>query len=221
VTGIGHEVDKSIADLVADYHAHTPTEAAQVVTQNWRGMAEYLAEMQVRQDRALRGLVVDARQRLSHVCRHEFFRRPMDQVNTLRQVLDDRERQLRSALQARIWNMRRSLVRIEEAVSAHNPAVRLAQLRQRMDSARQRLGYAAAVYSERRRARLESLERELRAVSPESVLRRGYSLTTLKKSGVVVRSVQQIRGSEIVMTRLADGTFESIAEDPKQPTLFK
>ena len=42
VTGIGHEVDTSIADLVADYHAHTPTEAAQVVTQNWRTVHDEL-----------------------------------------------------------------------------------------------------------------------------------------------------------------------------------
>ena len=54
VTGIGHEVDTSIADLVADHHAHTPTEAAQVVTAHWRGAREAVEFAGVRLGRALR-----------------------------------------------------------------------------------------------------------------------------------------------------------------------
>lgn len=221
VTGIGHEVDTSIADLVADHHAHTPTEAAQVLTQNWRGMNRYLEEMRERLDRSIRTHVDDARQRISHLCRHEFFRRPMDSVNARRQLLDDLERQLRSTLKSRIWDHRQALARIQEILAAHNPAVRIAQHSQRLDGAQQRLGYAAGVYVERKRSRLDSLERELRAISPQAVLRRGYSLTTLKKSGAVVRSAGQLKGGEILITRVSDGIFRSIAEDPQQPELFE
>ena len=80
VTGIGHEVDTSIADLVADYHAHTPTEAAQVVTLNstrrpgtWCGSRQRL-----RRGRAQP--VQDARHRLCTVEQHETFRRPLVRV---------------------------------------------------------------------------------------------------------------------------------------------
>ena len=113
------------------------------------------------------------------------------------------------------------MARIEDSFAAHSPVARVAQLRQRLDGARQRLRYAAGIYAERRRSRLDSLDRELRAVSPQAVLRRGYSLTTLKKSGVVVRNVDQVKGGEILITRVADGTFRSIAEDPRQPELFE
>jgi exodeoxyribonuclease VII large subunit len=220
VTGIGHEVDVSIADLVADHHAHTPTEAAQVVTANWRDIREFLSELRLRLGRVVRNQVQDCRHRLNHVRRHEFFRRPTDRVNLLRQVLDDRERQLRIAMNTRVWNLRRDLAEMEESLAAHSPAVHVARLKQQMIHARQRLRYAAGVYVERRRLRLDSRERELRAVSPESVLRRGYSLTTLKKTGVVVRSVEQIKGGEALVTRVTDGIFESTTDDPKQPKLF-
>src|SRR3954454_16890325 len=81
VTGIGHEVDTSVADLVADYHAHTPTEAAQVVTAHWRAVADVVDTAGVRLGRGLRNVVQHARQRLISIQRHEFFRRPTDRIN--------------------------------------------------------------------------------------------------------------------------------------------
>jgi exodeoxyribonuclease VII large subunit len=221
VTGIGHEIDTSIADLVADHHAHTPTEAAQVVTANWRGIGDYVDGLRDRLRRRVREQLADARRRLDHVRRHEFFRRPASQVNSLRQLLDDRQRQLDAVMNRRLWDLRRDLREVEEALAAHSPAVRVARLRQQMVHASQRLTYAANVARERRRTRLDSLERELRAVSTDSVLRRGYSLTTLKKTGAVVRSVAQVKGGETLLTRVTDGTFESTAADPRQPKLFE
>ena len=94
VTGIGHEVDVSIADLVADHHAHTPTEAAQVITAQWRGVNDRVQSCGGRLLRVVRQVVSDATQRLKGIERHEAFRRPMDRVNVLRQLLDDRQRSL-------------------------------------------------------------------------------------------------------------------------------
>ena len=92
VTGIGHEVDVSIADLVADHHAHTPTEAAQVITAHWRGAGDHLNRSTGRLRRALQTIVADATQRLRAIERHETFRRPFDRINSLRQLLDERQR---------------------------------------------------------------------------------------------------------------------------------
>jgi len=220
VTGVGHEVDVSIADLVADYHAHTPTEAAQVVTANWRGVGDAVDVLKVRLNRVVRERIINARHRVDSLCRHEFFRRPMDQVNSLRQVVDDRHRELIVTMNRRVWDLQRDLREIEEALCAHSPQMLVARLAQRLVGHEQRLRYAAAVQFERRKGRVEAMERELRALSPDSVLKRGFSMTTLKKDGVVVRSAKQIKGGEKLVTRLADGTIESVAEDPKQPKLF-
>ena len=81
VTGIGHEVDVSIADLVADHHAHTPTEAAQVITGQWRLAADQLDGGRRRLARVLRTMLSDLGQRLRSIERHEAFRRPTDRVN--------------------------------------------------------------------------------------------------------------------------------------------
>jgi exodeoxyribonuclease VII large subunit len=115
---------------------------------------------------------------------------------------------------------RQSVGRAETALAAKHPRHVLRLADQRLCGAAERLKCAAAVQRERRRARVDALERELRAVSPEAVLRRGYSVTTLKKDGTLVRNAAQIKGGERLVTRLADGVVESVAEDPKQPGLF-
>jgi exodeoxyribonuclease VII large subunit len=67
---------------------------------------------------------------------------------------------------------------------------------------------------------VDAIERALGALSPQAVLERGFSMTTLK-NGTIVRSRSQIAGGQKIVTRVADGTFESIAEDPNQPGLFE
>jgi exodeoxyribonuclease VII large subunit len=60
----------------------------------------------------------------------------------------------------------------------------------------------------------------LRAISPTAVLARGYSITTLKRDGSIVRSAAALKGGERLLTKLAEGEVESIAQDGKQGVLF-
>src|SRR5207237_4940121 len=80
ITGIGHEVDVSIADLAADYHAHTPTEAAQVITARWRTARADIEANLLRLRREMRAKYDDCRRRLLAVQRHEIFRRPLERI---------------------------------------------------------------------------------------------------------------------------------------------
>ena len=266
VTGIGHEVDCSIADLVADYHAHTPTEAAQVAIAQWRAVAEALASAGSRLRRGLAVCLSDARQRLAAVERHETFRRPLDRVNRLRQLVDDREKSLLHAQLSRLHQLQRQVGQLAERLEERRPARvvgrmreelaavagrlagamsrRLGAARRRLDAGVERLhdrhprhavrlhhqqllGAAArldrGLQNEHRRLRerVEALAGHLQAIGPQQVLARGYSITTLKKDGHVLRSPDQLTGGEVLVTRLADGSVESVARDPKQPGLFE
>jgi exodeoxyribonuclease VII large subunit len=266
VTGIGHEVDTSIADLAADYHAHTPTEAAQVVTARWRGARDVVDASGLRLSRAVRAMVQHARQRLVGCERHEVFRRPLHRVMALRQLLDDRQRALAMAAGDRLVTLQRRvdalasalqrtppevilsrkrewLVVIEQAVS-NFMALHLRQARERVNDSAARMGTrhprgALALASQRieslaerlRRGvdnvwrrdhqRVDGLERHLAAVSPEGVLKRGYSITTRKKDGGIVRRPQDVRVGERIVTRIAEGQVESVVDDAMQPRLFE
>jgi exodeoxyribonuclease VII large subunit len=220
VTGIGHEVDVSIADLVADYHAHTPTEAAQIVTQRWRTVHDELDAAALRLRRCLRASVQDARQRLNSIERHAAFRRPLDRINQLRVRLDDRQRSLAQALSDRLRRWERDVVAREARLRRHDPQHRIALIKQRLIDAHRRLIARGAARLREISLRVEKIDAQLHALSPQAVLRRGYSITTLKRGGKVVRSIDQVKPGDALITRVTDGDIESTVEDQRQPKLF-
>ena len=266
VTGIGHEIDTSIADLCADYFAHTPTEAAQVVTQHWRMAADAVATGAIRLRRGLAAIVYDVRQQLAGVERHEFFRRPLDRVGQLRQLIDDRQRALSMAIHHRLHTAERQVAVINDRLQRHRPQEVLARRRQQVEGLRHSLGEALSQLLrrasdrlqcmvlqlreshprhrvelhrqqttgleqrltmagrrdiERRQTSLTAIEGRLNALSPQSVFRRGYTMTTLKKTGAVIRNASELRERDRIVTRFAEGTRESIVTDGRQLPLFE
>ncbi|HEX5244347.1 MAG TPA: exodeoxyribonuclease VII large subunit [Tepidisphaeraceae bacterium] len=265
ITGIGHEVDVSIADLVADHHAHTPTEAAQVAIAQWREAATDIEQFRTRLSRAMAAMVQDARQSLRAIERHETFRRPMDTVHNYRQFLDDRQRALSMAMVSRLHSSQsmlrersdhiaarfpRFLQALREKISGFDVALqtrmtqRLARAGRRVaaDAARlachdprqvlqlrsedlnakaHRLERAASLDVQRRYAKLTALERQLESISPRNVLQRGYTLTYRKQGQLLLKSQQQIKPGDRLVTHFADGQVESVAQDTKQLPLFE
>ena len=220
ITGIGHETDVSIADLVADYHAHTPTEAATYVTRAWSRADETLGAVGLRLLRETRRVVADARSQVSSIARHELFRRPGAIFDLARQRLDDQSDRLSRALNDRLREARSRLDRSAAALAQHPPGRRLGRARDTIDARADALGGSIRRQVSQRRSTLDGLDARLRALSPLNVLQRGYSITTLKRDGTLVRDGANVRGGEVLVTRLADGTVESVAKDGKQPELF-
>jgi exodeoxyribonuclease VII large subunit len=243
ITGIGHEVDVSIADLAADYHAHTPTEAAQVLTQNWRAARQLVEQGDTLLLTRVRRLLKQATEQLLSLRRHEAFRRPMDViVRTRQQRIDDAAKNLKLAVHLRLQATRERLSQLDSRLQVHRPTALLAGLRQRVDDAaarlaerhprhalrqlrdrseelHRRLGVAMKTTLSRQAARLDALTRELDAVGPLQVLARGYSITMRRRDRQIIRSVKEIQPGDRMITRFADGEHEWTAGDG-QMTLF-
>lgn len=265
VSGIGHEVDVSIADLVADYHAHTPTEAAQVITRQWKNARTEMDVTITRIARSALQKVGSARQRFLAIARHEVFRRPTDRIAQMRQLADDRARNLRMLAGQRVQSLRRALRAMEDRFQHVRPQTKLARRRDQLiqsDRTLSRLTFARLrIAGERLRVlasrlgavdpradihlrmnecrsadarlrasiaqglklRMRTLEgqsRHLNAVGPENVLKRGYSITILKRTGQIVQDASAVREGDRLVTRVATGEVESLADDPKQRRLF-
>jgi exodeoxyribonuclease VII large subunit len=173
ITGIGHEVDTSIADLTADYWAHTPTEAAQVLIRNWRGAPGAIEFAGERLQRTLRNLVRESRQRLWSAERHELFRRPTDRINQLRQLLDDRQRALELEMSRLTGSRREALHEISARLEKQGPASIVSRLRSRLGDAEQQLSLAKHARMLVERDRLARLAHRLAARHPENAARLG------------------------------------------------
>lgn len=178
ITGIGHEVDVSIADLVADYHAHTPTEAAQVVAGRWQRARSDLSMTGTRLRTGMRSLVAQQRNWVDGIARHEMFRRPMDYVDRLRQQVDDRQRDLERAMANRLkntgWRLRELGLKLEQ----NRPSAIVSRMRQSIITRELRLHQAVRSQLQRHSSAIQRLTARIQQRHPRHAVH--LSATQLK-----------------------------------------
>ncbi len=220
ITGIGHETDVSIADLVADHWAHTPTEAATFAISHWRDVAEVLIGCSQQLRRYTLNLLENRQQRLIAVQRHEFFRRPKNLIDRLRMHVDRQQQAFALSMHRLVQSRFRRLDELAHRLHRNGPAVALATARTKIDRMQIALPQTVRAELRRRADRLEALRQRLESVNPQQVLRRGYTLTMLKKSGQLISSASGLKPGQSILTRFQDGEVDSTVDDPRQPRLF-
>jgi exodeoxyribonuclease VII large subunit len=185
VSAVGHEVDVTVADLVADVRAATPTHAAQLVVPVKEELQERLAALRARLTRSmLEG--VSARRRELRALRAELSD-PAHLLSQQRHRLDDLAHRAEGAVRARA---RAERVRLEPArarLASAEPRARLRKLVRRAEDAARRLGRWQAVTFPRERLRLERLQARLEPANVARMLERGFALV-LDGSRLVTQS---------------------------------
>ena len=185
VAAVGHEIDFTIADFVADLRAPTPSAAAELIVRDVVDLRRHLDAHARGIGRELLNRMRDAQQRLDHA--HE----------TLRRCLDHK-----------IDNYRGALAHAVAVLQARSPVRELMFRRNRFGDLQRRLGESPARVLEKARHRFQKIEGILRVLGPDATLRRGYSITT-DAHGKLIRSVAAVRAKMKIKTRVTDGEFES------------
>jgi len=207
ISAVGHEIDFTICDFVADLRAPTPSAAAELVVGCKEAFQEALAQNQRRQTAVIQRALETARHRLERAAQSYVFREPANAVARHRQRLDAVENRLgqllRSALQSRQqtldWLGGRLQQRSRYAVQ---------EGRQVLQDTSGKMGNALKMTCQSHRHDVKRLEMQLRALSPLAVLQRGYSVTRLA-DGRLVGRVDQLAESDDLVTQLADGIVKS------------
>jgi exodeoxyribonuclease VII large subunit len=190
VTAVGHEIDFSIADFVADLRAATPSVAAEIITEGVFSSLEF---------------VQDAPSRLRQLARRNWEHKADDfGALAARLARLHPRRRLEEAYQ-RLDDLQSGLLR-----SLKHTARARGQVLQSL--AGRFLRAKPSCRLPLRREALRQLERRLRALGPEQVLARGYSLTTDAATGKVLRDAAQVAVGQKMKTRLAKGEVKSTAE---------
>jgi len=211
VAAIGHETDTTIAELVADVRAATPTQAAVRVAPDRAALVEQIDRAQTRLRVGLERFVAHERQRLRAAARHPIFTDPKGALRSPRERLAGRTSALRSALRERVGRERLRLERLTVRLSRVRPEAVQAVRQARLASAEKRLAHAMAQSIAHRRDGLDALDRALRISGPPSVLQRGYSITQ-RADGTVVLRPEDVRAGERLRTRLKEGHVGSVVE---------
>ena len=185
VSAIGHEIDFTIADFVADLRAPTPSAAAELIVPDIGDLRRHLDAHSRAIGRELLNRMRDAQQRLDHA-----------------------RETLRRCLEYKIENYRRGLAHALVTLQARSPARELMLRRNRFGDLQRRLRESPLRILDNARHRFQKIEGILRVIGPEATLRRGYSITT-DESGKLIRSVAVVRSKMKIKTRVSDGEFRS------------
>ena len=185
VSAVGHEIDFTIADFVADVRAPTPSAAAELAVREKSTLEEELSRYEQRLKQGLKTVVQEFRLRLNRAAHSYVFREPENLLLRHRQKIQGLETQMGSLLRF---------------------GVRQAQ--QRTDELGMVMQHRMEQRAKHDRQKLQGLEGQLRMLNPLAVLGRGYSLTR-KADGTVVRTIDAVEVGETIATQFADGKVVS------------
>ncbi len=127
ISAVGHEIDVSIADLVADRRALTPTEAAQIAVPDIREVKSELLDAQSRLQGSLRFLSQQARNYLDAIANRRVFQHPVELLNKPRRLVDEQEQRLTRSIQSRCERSREQLRTVAAQLDALSPLKVLAR----------------------------------------------------------------------------------------------
>ena len=205
VSAVGHEVDFTTADFVADQRAPTPSVAAELVSPDKDEWLTRVSHLQTRSGRHIQQDLIDRRQQLNWLNKRLQLRHPGQYLRQQVQRLDEFEQRIRLSIQSNFSNLQSSLheklARLKQATPGH----RIARYALQQHGLLQRLNTATGILLEGRKQQLAAACRTLDAVSPLATLERGYAIVTRPADRKIIRKASSVKEGEQVETRLADG----------------
>ncbi len=213
ISGVGHEVDFTIADFAADVRAPTPSAAAELVVPDSQEWLKTIRTLAARLQQSLRRGLDDRRERLRWLTGRAALVSPVARLTQQMQSLDDLEDRLMRGMRQRLTELRADFVEQRSLLWQLSPIARVREAAQRHQSLLARLNAAELQQLRSARERLMPLIRTLQAVSPLATLDRGYAIVS-RDGGAILRNAELAPPGTIIEARLAVGTLRAKVEGP-------
>lgn len=210
ISAVGHEIDTTISDYVADMRAPTPSAAAELVSPNTQELHSKVTQLINRLNNAFKHSIADKRALATQLQHRLNLCHPRNQLNQKAQRLDELSIALQQAMQSRLYQQERTLNNLTPRLMRQSPDKKLAQASHQLSQLQARLNQAIQQQLQQANNSLALQASKLDSVSPLNVLARGYSITKTQQ-GKVVKSVGQIKAGDVLVTELFDGSVESTA----------
>ena len=208
VSAVGHEIDTTISDYVADVRAATPSAAAELVSPNTQELHGKVIELINRLNNAFKHDMADKRALATELQHRLNLCHPRNQLNQKTQRLDELTIALQQGMRNRLYQQERTLNNLTPRLMRQSPDKKLSQASHQLMQIQTRLEQAMQHKLQHAQNSLALQASRLDSVSPLNVLARGYSITKTQQ-GKVIKSVDHIKTGDVLITELADGAIKS------------
>ncbi|AGI48023.1 exodeoxyribonuclease VII, large subunit [Thermoplasmatales archaeon BRNA1] len=214
ISSVGHETDFTLSDFAADLRAATPTAAAEQAVRDSKEIKDELTQYTVRMNKALTTVTERMRGRFVFLDGKLDPRRAREMVERLGMELDNCEMRSKAAVEGSVSEMHRRFVLIQ---NSPEPALRQIVASKRSDAGYlfQRMDPAVTGIIRRKQSQEETVSAKVDALSPYSVLDRGYSFVA-GPDGRALTSVKSIEVGSKVTIRMRDGKAEAAVTDKEE-----
>lgn len=208
ISGVGHEVDFTISDFVADLRAPTPSAAAELVSPDQQELLTSLAY--TRQDllRHMQQHIYQAQHKLSLA--KSRLQHPQEKLRHIKSSLEHLQEKLNMCLQQRLLQKSAQLQSSKHRLLKLNLAAQVTQHQQQLKHQHYLLNKEIQLILTRANQKWQSLSRALQTVSPLATLDRGYAI--VRRDNLLIKSVNQLALGDTLETQLSDGSISSVVE---------
>ncbi|PMP65048.1 MAG: exodeoxyribonuclease VII large subunit [Thermodesulfobacterium geofontis] len=205
VSAVGHEIDYTICDLIADKRCATPTAAAEEVIPSKEEILYRLKLYQKKYNQLLEIILSKGEKRLYEAKIELESRNPFKVFHNLEKKVKELSHKLTLEMEKYLSLKEKKLLEIKNLLRKRHPQETIKLGEERLKFFKNRLFYSIKTYFEKKEKKLENLGKLLATLSPLNILQRGYSIVKSYPEGKIIKSAKEVKNGELLEIYLSEG----------------